>query len=125
MRVEIGPVPSDSVLMWIAFARTILAQIITQPGAYGTELSEVELGAFEAYLDEWELGANRGHIFHWSTDADPDKVKRLADTWLKLAEGMARAAELRGYEIQPPEGRPFNDALVVAVLEALGREGLA
>lgn len=124
MRVEVGPVPSDSVIIWLAFARTVIAQVITNPGAYGTPLSEVELTAFEAYLDEWELVANRDHVFHWSTDADPDKVKRLADTWLHLAEGMAAEAQRRGYEIQPPEGRPFNDALIVAVLQALAGEDL-
>lgn len=124
MRVEVGPVPSESVLIWLAFARTILAQVITRPDAYGTPLSEVELAAFESYLDEWELEANRDHQFHWVTDADPDKVKRLADTWLHLAEGMAAEAARRGYEIQPPEGKPFNDALILAVLTALAGEGL-
>lgn len=124
MRVEVGPVPADSALMWLAYARTVIAQVITRPGAYGVDLKPDELAAFEAYLDEWELIANRDTTFHWVTDADPDKVKRLADTWLTLAEGMAVAARKRGYELQPPEGAPFNEALIVAVLTALAGEGL-
>lgn len=124
MRVEVGPVPADSALMWLAYARTVLAQIITRPGSYGADLSDAELAAFEAYLDEWELIATRDTTFHWVSDADPDKVKRLADTWLKLADGMAEAARKRGYELQPREGAAFNDALIVAVLTALAGEGL-
>lgn len=124
MRVEVGPVPAESTLMWLAYARTVLAQVITRPDAYGTRLSDDDIAAFESYLDEWELIATRDTTFHWISDGDPDKVKRLADTWLKLAEGMAEAARKRGYELQPKEGKAFNDALVVAVLTALADEGL-
>lgn len=116
--------PSDSVLMWLAYARTVLAQVITRRNTYGIVPTEDDVAAFEAYLDEWDLLANRDPEFLWVTDADPDKVKRLADTWLHLAEGMADAAQERGYELQPSEGKPFNDALIVAVLTALASEGL-
>ena len=115
--------PSDSVLMWLAYARTILAQCLTEPGRYGVRLRAHEVAAFEAYLDEWDLIANRDMSFHWVTDADPDKVKALADVWYQLTEGMGAEAAKRGYELQPPEGKPFNDALIVAVLEALAAEG--
>ena len=124
MRVEVGPVPAESVLMWLAYARTVLAQVITRPGAYGARLSDDDIAAFEAYLDEWELIATRDTSFHWVKDADADKVKRLADTWLRLAEGMAVEAQRRGYELQPVEGQLFNDALIEAVLVALADEGL-
>jgi hypothetical protein len=117
-------VPSDSVLMWLAYARTVLAQVITRRNTYGTTPSEDDVAAFEAYLDEWDLLANRDTEFRWITDADPDKVKQLADTWLHLAEGLADAAAKRGYELQPTEGKAFNDALIVAVLTALASEGL-
>lgn len=111
--------------MWLAYSRTVLAQIITRPGAYGVDLSEPVIAAFESYLDEWELIANRDTEFHWVTDADPDKVKSLADTWLKLGDGMAAEAAKRGYALQPPESVRFNEALIVAVLEALASEGYA
>ena len=124
MRVEVGPVPSDSAVMWLAFARTIIAQVLTEPDAYGVQISSDELAAFEAYLDEWEIIANQDVTFHWVTDADADKVRRLADTWLKLADGMGRAAEARGYELQPQEGKPFTEALAVAVMTALADEGM-
>lgn len=110
--------------MWLAYARTVLAQVISRPDTYGTPPSDDDVAAFEAYLDEWDLLADQDVQFHWVTDADPDKVKRLADTWLHLAEGMAAEAERRGYELQPPEGKLFNDALIVAVLTALASEGL-
>ena len=111
--------------MWLAFARTVLAQVITQPTAYGVDISPDELAAFEAYLDEWELIANGDTTFLWVADVDADKVRALADTWLKLAEGMGRAAEARGYELQPQEGKPFTEALALAVMTALADEGLA
>lgn len=124
MRVQIGPVPSDSALMWLAYARTVLAQVITRPGSYGgVRLSDEELAGFEAYLDEWELTANADTTFLWATDADADKVKRLADTWYRLSEGMAVEAAKRGFELQPADGKAFNEALVVAVLTALSDEG--
>lgn len=124
MRVAIGPVPSESVLMWLAYARTVIAQVITRPGAYGVRLSADDLAAFEAYLDEWELAANRDTTFRWSTDADADKVRGLADTWMQLSEGMRQAVIERGYELLPTDSKPFNEALILAVLTALQDEGL-
>lgn len=124
MRVQVGPVPSESVLMWLAYARTVIAQIITRPGSYGgVTLSAEDLAGFEAYLDEWELVANRDTTFVWSTDADADKVNALAATWYQLSEGMRIEAERRGYELLPADSRPFNDALILAVLTALSDEG--
>ncbi len=117
-----GPVASDSVVMWLAYARTVLAQCITHPGMYGTRLLPDQLAAFESYLDEWDLIADRDITFHWVTDVDPDKVQALADVWMQLTEGMGVAAAKRGFELQPPEGKAFNDALVVAVLAALAAE---
>ena len=111
--------------MWLAYARTVLAQCITHPGMYGTSLLPDQIAAFESYLDEWDLIANRDMTFRWSTDVDPDKVKQLADVWMQLTEGMGVAAAKRGFELQPPEGKVFNDALIVAVLEALASEGMA
>lgn len=125
MRVEVGPVPSESVVMWLAYARTVLAQCITHPGVYGTTLLPDQIAAFEAYLDEWDLIASRDMTFRWVTDVDPDKVKQLADVWFELTEGMGVAAAKRGFELQPPEGKAFNEALAVAVLTALADEGLA
>jgi hypothetical protein len=110
--------------MWLAYARTVLAQCITHPGLYGTSLLPDQIAAFESYLDEWDLIANRDMTFRWVTDVDPDKVKQLADVWLQLAEGMAVVAAERGFELQPPEGKAFNDTLIVAVLEALASEGM-
>ena len=111
--------------MWLAYARTVLAQCITHPGMYGTSLLPDQIAAFESYLDEWDLIANRDMTFRWSTDVDPDKVKQLADMWMQLTEGMGVAAAKRGFELQPPEGKVFNDTLIVAVLEALASEGMA
>jgi len=120
----VGPVPSESVVMWLAFARTVLAQVMVDPMAYGHPLPNDALAAFEAYLDEWELIAERDVVFRWSADVDAHKVKELADTWLHLGEGMAAATEKRGYALQPVESLAFNDALLVGVLTALGDEGL-
>lgn len=122
MRVEVGPVPSESAVMWLAFARTILAQVVVDPRAYGVDIGPDELAAFEAYLDEWEIIANQDVTFHWVADVDADKVRRLAETWVKLAEGMGRAAEARGYELQPQEGKEFTDALALAVMTALAEQ---
>src|SRR4051794_17526809 len=122
MLVEVGPVPSGSVTIWVAYARTVLAQALAHLGS-DAPLAEGAIEAFESFLDVWEDVAAQREVFHWSADVDAERVEYLTHVWFRLAARLAGEAEQRGYPLAPPEGEPFYQALVAAILDALAYEG--
>jgi hypothetical protein len=123
MRVQVGPLPSGGVSLWIAYARTVVAQIITHPEQGDVALDADVVEAFDRYLDEWEDRAAEQTLFVWSTEVDPERVEFLGRAFLSIADSLARAAARRGYPISPPEGDEFYQALVKGFLDALAHEG--
>jgi hypothetical protein len=123
MRVQVGPLPSGGVGIWIAYARTVVAQIITHPDHGDVALDADVIEAFDRYLDEWEDLAREQSVFLWSTEVEPERVEFLGRAFFAVAASLARAAERRGYPISPPEGEEFYQALVKAFLDALAHEG--
>ena len=123
MRVQVGPLPSGGVGIWIAYARTVVAQIITHPDHGDVALDADVIEAFDRYLDEWEDLAREQSVFLWSTEVEPERVEFLGRAFFSIADSLARAAERRGYPISPPEGEEFYQALVKAFLDALAHEG--
>lgn len=115
MLVHIGPVPSDSARMWIAYARTVLAGSIA---GGGERIPEGVVLAFEDHLNAWEDAA-QGTTMTWSGEVDPDQLRSLALAFLHIADDLAAQAERRGYPISPPEGEAFYQSLVAAVVTAL------
>jgi hypothetical protein len=123
MQVQVGPVPTGGVGMWIAYARTVIGQHLAHPGHLGVTLSPDVVEMFEEYLDDWEAVAENGAEFIWVTEVEPEKVEFLGRAFLTIAEALAKAAEERGYPISPPEGDEFYQALVKGFLDALAHEG--
>jgi len=122
MHVQVGPLPSGSVTIWVAYARTVLAQSLAHPGAHAP-LAVEAIDAFEEFLDEWDEEASMGTEFLWSAEVDPERVEYLAHVWFRLAAQLAAEAEIRGFPLSPPEGDEFYQALVATVLDALAYEG--
>jgi hypothetical protein len=123
VHVRVGPVPSGSVSIWIAYARTVLAQSMagTQVGTRVIPMEVIE--AFETLLREWEDCASRDLTFIWDAELEPEQVEYLTHAFFDLATGLAEAAEQRGFPVSPPEGDEFYYCLVKALLDALEREG--
>lgn len=111
---------SASVLMWITYARTVMGRLVARPGDLGVHLTRKEIDAFEYYLNEWEDTASADPVFHWRGEAPADEVRGLMDTWIRMADGLSEEERRRGFALQPPEGQEFNNALIIAVLTALG-----
>jgi len=109
--------------MWIAYARTVIGQLLAHPDQVGASLPIDVVETFESYLDQWDDLASREPEFLWVTEVDPERVEFLGKAFLTIADGLARAAEARGYPISPPEGDPFYQALVQGFLDALAQEG--
>lgn len=120
MRVHLGPVASSSTRMWVAYARTVLAQSLSRdPGA---SLPEEVVRSFEGYLDQWEAAAADGDELVWEGDVAAEELEFLAHSFYRLTSALAEEAGRRGYPISPPEGEEFYQALVRAVIEALELE---
>ena len=119
MRVEVGPVSSASALMWLAYARTILARLVARPESFGIEIGQEEIDAFEAYVTTWEDEANRSTTFHWIAEEQPDRLRRLADTWISIANVLAKEELERGFPLAHPDSLEFNHALAAGVLAAI------
>jgi GT2 family glycosyltransferase len=123
MRVQVGPLPSVGVDIWIAYARTVVAQMIAHPDQGDVVLDPDAVEAFDRYLDEWDDVASTQPTFVWVTEVEPERVEFLGQAFFSIATSLARAAERRGYPISPPEGEEFYQALVKAFLDALAAEG--
>ena len=123
MRVQVGPIPSGGVGIWIAYARTVVAQLMTHPEHDDVVLDDDVIEAFDRYLAQWEDLAAEQTTFLWTTDVEPERVEFLGQAFFSIAESLARAAERRGYPISPPEGEEFYQALVKGFLDALAHEG--
>ena len=123
MHVQVGPIPSGGVNIWIAYARTVIGQALVHPDQLYERLDPDVIEAFDEYLAEWEQRASASAEFLWVTDVEPERVEFLGRAFLAIAESLARAAEQRGYPISPVEGEEFYQALVKGFLDALAHEG--
>jgi hypothetical protein len=109
--------------MWIAYARTVIGQLLAHPDQLGASLPTGVAETFESYLDQWDDVAAGGPDFLWVTEVEAERVEILGKAFFTIADRLARAAEARGYPISPPEGEPFYQALVKGFLDALAQEG--
>jgi hypothetical protein len=119
MLVRLGPIDSAGALLWIAYARTVLAELVTHRGRPDIDIDLPMIERFETYLDQWEELATSSDRFDWSTQIAADDALALASTWFELAQGLAIEADVRGFPLSPPEGEAFYQALVRAFLESL------
>jgi hypothetical protein len=123
VRVQIGPMASGGVTIWIAYARTVIGQALVHPTDLGVRLEPDVIETFDELLDRWDALAADSTEFYWVAEVDPERIEVLARAFLTLAEALTLAAERRGYSISPTEGEPFYHALVNAFLDALAQEG--
>jgi hypothetical protein len=125
MRVQVGPIPSGGVGLWIAYARTVIGQALGHPDHMGVHLDPDAIEAFDDYLAQWEALAESSPVFLWVTEIEPERVEFLGKAFFAIAESLSEAAKRRGYPISPTEGEEFYQALVNGFLEALAQEGRA
>ena len=120
--MEIGPLPSAGVLVWLDFAEAVLS---SDPGAppAGDDIPPDVTEAFLVYIDEWRQVATRGPEFHWKTDVPGEVAEYLILAFYRIVQRLAKAAEARGSPMSPPGGEAFYDMLVHGLLDALAEEG--
>lgn len=123
MLVEVGPVPSGSVVAWVTYARTVVDDLQDTAEDFPTPVPADTLAVFAGFLDEWEAEARRCDTFRWSADVEPEAVEYFVHAWFTIAQRLAASAERRGIVLAPEEGEAFYQALVTAVLDALAAEG--
>jgi hypothetical protein len=123
VRVELGPVASESAIAWVHYARAVLASFGLRGSKVQVALSADVVQAFLGYLDEWEATATSDREFKWSRDIDPDTVQYLVHAFYRVAQRLAVAAEERGTTVMPPEAKVFNVSLVTGLLDSLEAEG--
>ena len=116
VHVEVGPVPSASVLAWVSYAEGVLDR--NEEG-----LSADVVSGFRALLDEWTTIAKRVETFRWGTEVPVDVVEYLVHAFYRIAQRLADQAELRGYALAPAESDEFNWLLVRSLLDALSQGG--
>jgi hypothetical protein len=122
VHVELGPLPSESATLWLAYAREVLGARRAHDAE--TLPDEVRDG-FERYLTEWEKAASEDASFRWSTEVDPELVEYLVHAFYRVAVRLSEEAERRGGKLAPPGGDVFYTALVRALLGAIAKENPA
>ncbi len=119
VRLDVGPVPSESVLSWIDYAAAGLAS------GGGEGLSPDVVEGFRWYLLEWRRLAERGPEFHWEAEVSSEVAEYLMLPFFRTAERLSAIAERRHRSAAPPQSAAFYVLLVQAVLDALDQEGPA
>jgi hypothetical protein len=124
MQVRVGPVSAGSVTAWVGYGRTVLSR--ARDGTDGSPTLEPAVrDLFEGFLDEWATLARHGGDVVWVADVVPEQVEFLTHAFYRLAAHLADQAERRGYPAAPPEGDEFYQALVAAIIDALGQQDRA
>lgn len=123
MRVQVGPVTSGGVTLWVAYARTVVAQALSHSDPLIGAIPSEAIEGFESFLGIWDELADKDTEFLWIADLDPEQIEFLAHAWFGMATALANRAEKRGFPISPPEGDEFYQALVRALLDGLAQEG--
>jgi hypothetical protein len=121
VRIELGPLPSDGALIWLAYARTVLAEIISSRNGDVPSVDAPVVEALEAVLDDWETAANSSREFRWQVDLPENAVLRLVEAWLDISEYLRVETERRGFDLAPPDGEAFYNAAIAAVVAAFDR----
>jgi hypothetical protein len=122
VRVHVGPLPSEGVSEWIAFARGILATRLSDDAPEELRLPDEVAGGFLGFLDEWEAVAQASPTFLWVTDVDPEQIEFLALALYKVAENLSAESARRGQTFTPPGGELFYRSFITAFLDAMSAE---
>jgi len=121
VRVEVGPLPSASVLAWLDYARTVLSSGQVPRGP-GDDVPADATESFARYLAEWQDAALRDDEFHWTTDVPSEVVEYLVLAFFRLVQHLAEAAEAGDGPGAPADGDQFYVMLVHGLLDALAAE---
>ena len=119
MRVEIGPVSSDSARAWIAYAEetlTVLQRLTEQA------LAPNALEGFASLLDEWRPIAEGDKPFRWSSEENPERAKYLLNALYWAGTIVEREAEAGRAQLRPEVADEFHILLIHEVLDALEHE---
>lgn len=119
MRIEVGPVPSDSARAWVEFGRETVRLLRAEPG----DVPLRALDRFVHYLDEWGALAERDETFRWSGDLTVEMLQYLANSLYRTAVRVQADADAGSGRTRPPAADKFHVVLVRAMLDALEREG--
>ena len=118
MRIEVGPVPSESTLAYVALSRERLDALRRDPGALSAALTPEVLDTFRDYLDQWEWAARADEQTTWVVELPAERVEYIVYAFFLTVQAMVER-----YGVEDPPGHelraPFRTALVTALLEAL------
>lgn len=125
MRVEIGPVASESADAWIAYGRHVLDHL-TAAGLVSSGTVE----RFVGLLDEFDAVAaspteSGGWAFHWVGDTSPEEVEFLMKGLYEVGLVVEREHELGRLPLRPAEADEFHIMVVQQILAAIEVEGPA
>ncbi|MCU1454764.1 MAG: hypothetical protein JWN46_2910 [Acidimicrobiales bacterium] len=133
MHVEVGPLPSSSVLAWVGYAEAVLGAesaedrpVLVVPDDVPAAAADVPydaISSFAQYLIEWRAIATAGPVFTWSSDIPGELAEYLVLAFYRVVRRLNKAAEARGEVLAPPEGEAFYNSLVDRLLRALAAEG--
>jgi hypothetical protein len=122
VRVHVGPIPSEGVREWIAFARELLANREAADAPDALRLSDEVMAGFLGFLDEWEAIARSSDAFLWETEVDPEQIEFLAHALYKIAASFAEQYAASDLTITPAGGALFYRSFVNAFLDAMSAE---
>jgi hypothetical protein len=119
VRVHVGPIEASSALLWIEYARGVLADRVAMQDAPPGDV----VAAFVGYLDTWNEIAHHASIFLWEADVDAEEVQFLALALFRIASEVFDTMSIGRFPVMPDESIPFYRAMVEAFLDGMVEEG--
>jgi len=120
---HIGPVPSDLATVWIENSRALVQAVRDSRTPLSISAHEDLLDLCDSLLSVWAAHAAKGETFDWSMEADVEQLTSVVQQWLEIGRLSDEDLTVLGRTWAPPSTRPFADALVTGVLEALDAAG--
>jgi hypothetical protein len=119
VRVDLGPVSTESAQAWISYATDTLTLLRALPE---DQVPSHALDGFASLLNEWRPIAERGKPFRWSSNEQPERVQYLLNALYVAGTVIEQEAASGRARLRPASADEFHVLLVREALGALEHE---
>jgi hypothetical protein len=119
---QLGPVSSHAARLWLRSGLDIVAALRVRPTAVPFHAERSLLDLIDMYFTLWSDAADAGDPFVWHMAVDSAIVETIALQWRWIAAMDDDHVAALGCTWPPAEALPFHEALLAAVIGALGQD---
>jgi hypothetical protein len=119
--LELGPVPSATVVAWTRFARRMLCELRVEPSELADLAVPDLVGPWAQLIDAWAAEAGDRASFRWSGELDEDLAEYLLHGYQRFLRSTVLARRATRAELG--DHRAFSLHVAQAFVDGLAAEG--